>query len=288
MSYEVMQTTDTYDLFTLIDTETNSSVTVCPERGGIAISCVIGGVELFYLDKETLLDPVANIRGGNPVLFPICGQLVEGKYEWEGTEYTMRNHGVARNRPWEVVSTNEDGEASITLRLRSDASTKLEFPWDFELLFTYVLVSGELHIRQTYSNLSESAMPYYAGFHPYFRSESKDLLYGTDASKFLDYNDNVVKNIEGEIALSGLKESVALLDAAEPHISFPGPNGNGKVTLRYSEAFKYVVLWQVNGSPFVCVEPWMALNGALNHRDELPMLGANSKQQLEMSIAFAK
>ncbi|REE78779.1 galactose mutarotase-like enzyme [Paenibacillus taihuensis] len=288
MSYEVMQTTDTYELYTLIDTETNSSVTVCPERGGIAISCVLGGVELFYLDKDTLLDPVANIRGGNPVLFPICGQLVEGRYEWEGESYTMRNHGVARNRPWEVVSTNEDGEASITLRFRSDASTKLEFPWDFELLFTYALVGGELQIRQAYSNFSDSEMPYYAGFHPYFRSASKDLLYGTDALKFLDYNDNIVKEVQGEIALSGLKESVALLDASEPHISFPGPDGSGKVAMRYSDAFKYVVLWQVNGSPFVCVEPWMALTGALNRRDELPMLAAGAKQQLELSIAFEK
>ncbi|AZN39410.1 aldose epimerase family protein [Paenibacillus albus] len=288
MSYEVKRTVDTYELFTLIDTETNSSVTVCPQRGGIAISCILGGVELFYLDKATLIDPVANIRGGNPILFPICGQLVEGRYEWEGTEYTMRNHGVARNRPWEVVETNEDGEASITLRLRSDASTRDEFPWDFELLFTYALVSGELKIRQTYSNLSGSAMPYYAGFHPYFRCESKDIVYGTDASQYLDYNDNVIKDVQGEIVLTGLKESVALLDATERHISFPGPDNSGKITLNYSDAFKYVVLWQVNGSPFVCVEPWMALNSELNRKAELPMLAAGAKQELELSIAFEK
>ncbi|NBD27486.1 aldose epimerase family protein [Paenibacillus glycinis] len=285
--YEVTQHEDGYPLYTLKDAGTSSSVTVCPERGAIAVSCRLHGEELFYLDRASFLDPQANIRGGNPVLFPICGQLVEGKFEWEGRTYAMRNHGVARNRPWEVVSTSEDGEASLTVRLRSDAGTLAEFPFAFELLFTYALADGELTIRQTYRNLSERSMPFYAGFHPYFRTESKDLVYETDATKYLDYNDNVVKPIEGAVRLTGLKESVALLDASERRIAFPGPDG-GTVALSYSEAFKYVVLWQVNGSPFLCVEPWMALNSALNTRDELPRLDAGKELELAFTIGFSR
>ena len=283
--YDVQRHEDTFTLYTLTDTETDSSVTVCPQRGAIAASCRLQGVELFYLDRETLLDPEANVRGGNPVLFPICGQLADGRYEWNGTIYPMRNHGVARNRPWEAVSTSTDGEAAVTVRLRSDEGTRTEFPFDFELLFTYALVDGNLQIRQTYRNLSDSAMPYYAGFHPYFNTASKKLPFRTDATRYLDYNDNVVKPVPagGEIDLGGLKESVALLDAGRREIAFPGPEGV-TVTLSYSDAFKYVVLWQVDGKPFVCVEPWMALTGELNRKDELPMLEAGASASLELSI----
>ncbi|MBO7748090.1 aldose epimerase [Paenibacillus sp. MWE-103] len=285
--YEVARHEDAYPLYTLKDAETDSSVTICPERGAIAIGCALRGTELFYLDRATFLDPQANIRGGNPVLFPICGQLAGGKFEWEGREYAMRNHGVARNRPWDVVSTSEDGEAALTVRLRSDESTLAEFPFAFELQFTYALRDGELHIRQTYRNLSDRSMPFYAGFHPYFRTENKDLAYETDATKYLDYNDNAVKPIDGPVRLTGLKESVALLDASQRRIAFPGPDG-GTVVLTYSDAFRYVVLWQVNGSPFVCVEPWMALNAALNTRDGLPELEAGGTLELEVAIGYAR
>jgi galactose mutarotase-like enzyme len=286
--YEVRKHHDIYTLYTLSDSETDSSVTICPERGAIAVSCKLQGEELFYLDEATFIDPAANIRGGNPVLFPICGQLVEGQFEWEGAVYEMRNHGVARNRPWEVVSTSEDGEASITVRLRSGEGTRIEYPFDFELLFTYALQKGQLQIRQSYHNLSGRSMPFYAGFHPYFRvAASKKLSYVTDATQYLDYNDNVVKPFEGSIELDGLKESIALLDAAKRDISFPGPAGTGDVIhLSYSDAFKYVVLWQVNGKPFICVEPWMALNSALNTREGLPLLEAGAKMELQLTIGY--
>ena len=81
--YKIRKHHDIYTLYTLSDSETDSSVTICPERGAIAVSCKLQGEELFYLDEATFIDPAANIRGGNPVLFPICGQLIEGQFEWE-------------------------------------------------------------------------------------------------------------------------------------------------------------------------------------------------------------
>jgi galactose mutarotase-like enzyme len=287
-SYEVNVEQDVYTLYTLKESVTDSSVTLCPERGGIAISCRLKGEELFYLDRESFNDPEANIRGGNPVLFPICGQLEEGVYELDGATYTMRNHGVARNRAWEVISTSEEGEAAVTLRLQSGEGTREQFPFEFELLFTYALIDGTLHIRQSYRNLSDNAMPFYAGFHPYFKTTSKELAYATDASCYLDYNDNEIKPIRGAIDLSGLKESVALLDAGKREIAFPGPDGSGRVHMSYSDVFKYVVLWQVNDKPFVCVEPWMALNAEFNRKDELFILPAGETLKAQLSIGYTR
>jgi len=286
--FKVEQYNDIYPLYILSEAATDSSVTICPERGAIAISCKLHGEELFYLDRATFTDVDQNIRGGNPILFPICGQLTNGRYEWEGTEYAMRNHGVARNRPWEVVSTGDTEAASITLRLRSDESTRAEFPFDFELLFTYSLRNGKLELHQSYNNLSSSAMPVYAGFHPYFNTASKAIVYDTDATRYLDCNDNIEKPIEGTIDLNDKQESFFLLDASRRDIAFPGPQEQGTIHMTYSDVFKYVVLWQVDGKPFVCVEPWMALTDELNRKQELPLIAPGELLEADFTISYTR
>mgnify|MGYP001161914693 CR=1 FL=1 len=285
-NYAVDSYVDTYRIYELKEEATGSLIRVCPERGGIVIGCRLHGLELFYLDQATFEHPSANIRGGNPVLFPICGQLADTSYEWNGRTYRMANHGVARTSPWEVAGTSTDGEASITLRLTSNESTLLSYPFPFELLFTYALKDGQLHIRQQYANTGTEAMPFYAGFHPYFSIDgSKSIAYESDATKLLDYNDNEVKPFTGVVDLEELVESVCLLDAAQREIAFPVAGG-ARVKLSYDDVFKYVVLWSVKDRPFVCVEPWMAMTGELNRQEELYMLEPGTKLDATLTIGW--
>ncbi|WP_035155646.1 aldose epimerase [Cohnella thermotolerans] len=286
--YRVSSYTDQYRIYELTETSTDSSVQICPERGGIVIGCKLNGEQLLYLDRATFLDPKANIRGGIPVLFPICGQLAGGEYEWEGVTYKMRNHGVSRTAVWEVAEQNADGQASLTLVQRSDAQTLASYPFDFELRFTYRLKDGKLDILQSYRNLSDRPMPVQAGFHPYFATgDAKKLAYESDAAKLLDYNDGEVKTFDGTVDLSGLVESVALLDARTPSIAFP-LGDKGTVKLDYSEAFRTVVLWSVQGKPFICVEPWTAPNEALNRKEGLLMVAPGEALKLELGISYRR
>ncbi|KKC48000.1 aldose epimerase [Paenibacillus sp. D9] len=281
--YEVKTYKEKFEMVELTEAATRSRVLICPERGGIALQCRLNGYELFYLDEATFLDPEANIRGGNPVLFPISGQLANGEYEWNGRKYRMRNHGVARTEAWEIAGISDDREASVTLRLRSSERTLEQFPFEFELLFTYTLKNGELSISQQYRNLSDSPMPMYPGFHPYFAADAKNLSYRTDATRYLDYNDGQEKPYEGSLDLGSMKESAALLDAEAPEIAFK-PSGNLAVRMRYSGSFRYVVLWSVEDKPFVCVEPWMALNGELNRQEELVLVQPGEPVEAELVI----
>ncbi|MFC5407386.1 aldose epimerase [Cohnella soli] len=282
-NYAIQRTTDGYPLYELIERDTDSSVIVCPERGGIVIGCRLHGIETLYLDKETFLNPEANIRGGIPILFPIAGQLVNGQYEWEGETYRMKNHGVARILPWEVVETGTDGAAYVTIALSANAETRAAFPFDFELQFTYRLKNGVLSIEQQYRNRSDKPMPMVAGFHPYFATEGKNLTYGTDATRMLDYNDKQEKPFDGTLRLEDMVESAALLDANKAEITFPLV-GKHHVRLTYSEQFRYVVLWSVAGKPFVCVEPWTALNEALNDKKGLLSIEPGASLALWMNV----
>jgi len=287
--FEVNQIEDTFLLYELKEPSTSSRVLVCPERGGIVISCELHGTELFYLDRSTFENKTTNIRGGNPILFPICGPVQDSVYEWNGQTYRMNQHGVARVEPWEVVSVSTEGEASVTLRLRANEKTLEAYPFDFELLFTYALVDGELHTRQTYRNAGmEGSMPFYAGFHPYFAVEgSKNIPYETDATAYLDYNDKTKKSYEGRIDLEPMVESVCLLDAKRSEIAFP-VRDNVVVRMRYDDIFKYMVIWTVKDRPFICVEPWMAQPLEMHRRQELVMLDPGQELHANLTIAAEK
>lgn len=267
-------------VYELREEHTNSWLKVAPERGGIIFSLGIRGQEILYLDEETLFDFTANVRGGIPILFPIAGQLVHGQYTLNGKTYTMKNHGVARTNAWTVISIESTDYASMTIELSSTDVTRQEFPFDFTLRFKYILKDGTLSIQQTYINHSSDAMPMHAGFHPYFLAPSKHIIYDTDATAYLDYNNGEVRNFEGTVDLESLgPESITLLNAKQRQISFTIPSSRDmegtsttedvrSITLTYGHEFRYVVLWTVAGKPFVCVEPWMAKNSELNRLDQ--------------------
>lgn len=282
--YKIEVFEDKFQMYKLLDASTNSSVEICPERGGIITSYKVNGEDIFYLDKETFYNEKSNIRGGNPILFPICGQLEQGKYELNGKVYEMKNHGVARTNAWRAIDTKNNNEAAVKLSLKSNEITKKEFPFDFELIFTYILKDGKLTIEQEYINNSNEIMPIYAGFHPYFKAMGKDVNYDTDAENYLDYNDMKIKRYTGNIDLSNMIESAAFIDAKKNNISFKLKDLKRKITLSYGKEFKYIVLWTVKEKEFICVEPWMSRNGALNSKEGLVYI--NPKESLKTFLTF--
>lgn len=274
-----------YKIYELIDTTANSWLRVVPERGGIIVELGLLGDELLFLNKDTLFQGEANVRGGIPILFPICGQLENGEYELNNKIYKMKNHGVARNNPWEVLEAKSDGELSITLRLSSNAETKKSFPFDFEVNFKYILNEDKLIILQEYINKSEVDMPIYAGFHPYFKTSFKSIRLDTDAQTFLDYNDLQVKKYLGELNLNDKEEALVLLDAKKNNVRFTIPELGKQIFIEYGEEFRYVVVWSEQGQDFICVEPWMAKTKELNRKDELYYLSSKQSLKTMMSIS---
>ncbi len=258
-----------YKIYELSDWETKSWLKVAPERGGMVIGYGFDGQELLFLNNDTFHDETANVRGGIPILFPISGQLENGEYDWNSKTYKMKNHGFARNHAWEVVGTSKKNGVSLTICLKSDESTKNSYPFEFEVVFTYTLKDGVVTIDQNYTNKSDSEMPMYPGFHPYFKTAEKNISYTTDARKYFDYNDLKEKNIHEGLDLKGKKEALVLLDSVEKQINFELPELQSTVKLSYGEEFKYVYLWTEQGQEFICVEPWMARTNELNRKEEL-------------------
>lgn len=284
--YSIKEYEDKYKIYELRDETANSCVKVCPERGGIIIGFSVKDKESFYLDKETFYDDKKNIRGGNPILFPLCGQLPNETYKLNGIEYKMKNHGFARIKKWQVINKNTNNCASIKIRLQSDEETFKAYPFKFNVTFEYILKGNKLTINQKYSNESDSIMPMSVGFHPYFYAENKNLIdYKIDAKKYYDNEDSRIKDYDSQgIDLSDSKELKLILDNSGNNISFYLRDLDRKISFYYNKEFKYIVLWSTPGSNYVCVEPWTSKIGALNGGEDLLMVNPKSKLQLSWSL----
>lgn len=248
-----------------------SRAVLAPPRGGILTRLTLQGRELLFLDEATLLDPSKNIRGGNPVLFPSPGPLVNERFEYEGVTGTMKQHGFARQLPWTVDSVSK---AEAKLSLTSDATTLAQYPWPFRIAFRYALTEASLRIEQNFQNTGTTPMPFAAGFHPYFRVADADKAVATIPTRSTQGFDNVTKTIvpvEGPIDLTANEVDLHLIDHGSSEAQLDVAKQKS-IAIRCSSEFQRWVVWTLKGKDFVCVEPWTAAANALNTQAQLTVV----------------
>jgi len=234
-------------------------IAVIPDRGGIITQWWQGEHQWLYLDQERLRDPQLSVRGGIPILFPICGGLMDNTYAYADTLYPLPQHGFARNLPWAVVDT-QDG---LTLELRDTPETLAVYPFAFCVQFRYSLEGQSLIIAQTYTNQGSQVMPFSSGFHPYFAVKDKASLRWQIPSHAYE-----IKDQEGVHPFSGS------FDWTQPELDYMFANLQGsqawveddqtQLGLEWDSSFNCLVFWSVQGKPFYCLEPWSSPRYALN------------------------
>ena len=78
MTVSFEKKTKPYSHWEYSNPEFDSSIRIVPERGGLITEWRSEGKELLYFDLDRFLDRDKSVRGGIPILFPICGDLSEG------------------------------------------------------------------------------------------------------------------------------------------------------------------------------------------------------------------
>jgi len=237
---------------------------VVPQRGAIVSKFLYQGQDVFYLDEETLADTSKNIRGGNPVLFPISSYLENETYTYEGKQYQLKQHGFARNLPAEVIDVSaNDQAASITLEIVQNEESLGRYPFQFKLQLTYTLSEQGLRIQADVTNLDNKEMPFYLGYHPYFYVADKSTLQLEVPSQRYE---NMITNsvVNGQFNLQQ-QESNAIYEQLQANSCYMIDQARGlKVSVGFDEVYQYVVLWALEGKPFLCIEPWMAPVNGMN------------------------
>jgi galactose mutarotase-like enzyme len=276
-----------HETVTLEDDAEPSRVVIAPTRGGIALSFQVNGVEAFYLDRATVRDPAKNVRGGNPVLFPSPGKLVNDRFSRGAKSGALGQHGFARNLPFEGRVRSESDRAEITLGLSSSDETRARYPFDFGLDLTYSLRGRTLRVEQRIQNRGADAMPFGFGFHPYFLVTGPEKAGFSLITRATRAFDNVSKR---EIPFAGLdltapEVDLHLADHGGSSASFSWGTGRS-MTIVGSPEYTHWVVWTVAGKDYVCIEPWTAPGDALNTGERLIELppGAISTLWIEMTF----
>lgn len=116
---------------------------------------------------------------GLPVLIP-PNCIYQGKFSWRGRDYSLpvnnrfgnHIHGVVLHAPWEFLdSTEEEGRTVVRTRCIYDERNPMfaGFPHKMDVVLTYTFLPDRVLQKLSATNLSDSVMPFAAGFHASFR-----------------------------------------------------------------------------------------------------------------------
>ncbi len=287
--FETQQIDGPPHLVELRDTGAGSLAVLAPNRGGMLTRFKVGDVDVLYLDEVSFAASPASVRGGVPVLFPSPGKLTNDAWHREGREGRLRRHGFARDLPWTVVQTDTNGAASATLRLRSSDATRQDYPFHFDLNYTYSLVGSTITIEQRIENAGHHPMPFAAGLHPYFHvrdAEKSEVEIETSAAHAWDNVGKQEISLGDDIDLTAPEVDLHLHDhgSATARMKWAGKS----VTVTTGDEMTRWVVWTLAGWDFVCLEPWTSPGDALNTGDRLIVLSPGEVRSLTTKIEFTR
>lgn len=208
----------------------------------------------------------------SPLLFPICGRILDGKYTYGGKEYHMLPHGFAKRSEFTV---SEHSKNRLVLTLNANRQTLEQYPFEFTLTAEFSVRDNKLDADFTVKNDSDKVMPFMLGWHPGFTLEGDIPL----ESFYVDFgniealkinrlqNGPFVDPISSDYPLNGGKYYINNGEiAANDTLIFHGTLGSAtltadgahSVTLAYGENTPYFCLWKhpSEDARYLCLEPW--------------------------------
>ncbi len=225
-------------------------------------------------------------KGRNPTLFPQVGNTQNGIISFKGHEYKMGNHGICRDREFNLKSKTDN---ELVMELISNEDTKNIYPYDFKIEIKYVLKANRVDIIYRIYNEDSEELPFGFGLHPAFNCPLKS------GENFEDYCIYFCQN-EKEIVDKKLKlkEEMFLGDKT---ITINNPNsdsvilsnGINKIKVIFP-AFPYLAIWKKEMAPFICIEPWMNKSGCFKDYNNNPktdsIIRLKPKRQLLISYSI--
>ena len=242
-----------------------------------------------------------------PILFPIVGKLADDKLRINGHEYTMKQHGFARDTEF----AERDGWYVLTGNGREN------YPYAYELSVKYIIDDNTLTCNWLVTNRSDETMLFQIGAHPAFLLpdyDVKDAFHGY--VQCYDVDNNIVSPIVFSSLVNGLRvhysqpkvllnekgilaltnttfaDDAILIEAQQvAKVTLFDKQGKRVLTVSCPQADAFG-LWAPNkpGCPFVCIEPWCGIadkagfKGDISERDCIYSLEPNEIFDFSYSI----
>jgi galactose mutarotase-like enzyme len=221
----------------------------------------------------------------SPLLFPMVGTLRDNTYRYQGNTYTLPRHGFARDR--EFVAESQTAE-SVGLLLTSDADTKKNFPFDFELRVIYHLQGSGFKTTYLVTNPASAPLYFSVGGHPAF---TVPLAPGTDYTDYYLEFDQQEDTLRWPISKEGLidsppqpllnktrtlplskdlfaRDALVLKHPASQGLALRSKKTERGLKMDYP-GFPFLGIWAAPNADFVCLEPWCGIADPVNSNQEL-------------------
>lgn len=243
-------------------TSGDSRLEVIPDRGGLISSWRWQGRDILYLDRDRFANPNLSVRGGIPILFPICGNLPNNEFIYEDKCYVLKQHGFARDLPWQIHKHQSD---RIVLGLTDTEATRAVYPFSFQLEFTYQLGIDSLDITMQVKNSGDRPLPFSLGLHPYFAvGDKQQLAFHLPINEMVDQKTQQPLTFAGSFDWTAPELDLACRPLSGHQAQVSDRQQGYRLDLKFSATFTTLVFWTLQGKDYYCLEPWTAPRNALN------------------------
>lgn len=220
----------------------------------------------------------------SPVLFPIVGKVKHDKLKINGSEWSITQHGFARDMVFDVVKHNHN---EVLFRLQSNEQTLALYPYPFELFIGYTLSQHTLTCHWKVVNRGDGVMYFSIGAHPGFvlptgKMDDYELLFEhpetagrvmleggllREETKPLLINSNRLslhKTLFDE-------DAIVFKHLQSNQIRLQHKTGSYAVEMRWQQ-MPYLGIWSKKGcEQFVCIEPWLGHADSVNGHEDISL-----------------
>lgn len=251
----------------------------------LAMGAELKSFKLKKSDREIMWDANPEYWAKtSPILFPIIGRLKDDAYIYAGKSYSLEKHGFARNKEFQLVKSTAE---EILFRLKADAKTLQQYPFDFELLVVYKLQGEKLTCLYEVINNGPQTMFFSLGGHPAFAIGNESTSYSTyklifnedtelkrfkvTEEGFIDMNFNYFSLVNSAISLTHelfYQDALVFRDYKSNQLKIQSDKANEGLIFELND-FPYLGIWAAKDANFVCIEPWCGLADAEDHNQIL-------------------
>ncbi|MBQ7821635.1 MAG: aldose 1-epimerase family protein [Clostridia bacterium] len=224
-----------------------------------------------------------------PVLFPICGGLADGKYILNDRKYKLDKHGFAKKLDFKLESQSKSRAVFL---LTECEETLISYPFRFELRAIFELSNTKLTVTYDVKNNSDTTMYYSCGGHEaYALPEGIDGCqvifdkaetlnnYKVEQGILSTHFETILENSHALVLSKNHFESDALIfkELASRSVTLVNSTGDRRIRVDF-DGFDHLLLWQVSGAKYLCIEPWTGLpdiigtDGDFSHKESTSSL----------------
>ena len=257
---QLLQKTFPYNHWQCIDSETGDRLRVVPERGGLITEWKCNGKEILYFDLDRFETKGKSVRGGIPILFPICGNLPDDEFSLPQGTFRIKQHGFARELPWKIKSLED--QKGLSLTLFDNDKTRKSYPFLFSLEVQARIYKNTLEIKTFVHNRGKEKMPFTFGLHPYFKfCDFQNVSFEGLSETCMNHLDMSLSSTQKQ--LEQLSEGVDFLASTKGYVSAMDLKTGKSVRMLNKFPMDLAVIWTDPPREMVCLEPWTSPRSSL-------------------------